>query len=250
MKKATTDKLPKYFRIMQTLIGEIRSGRLAAGQLVPSENELIRKHSISNTTARKVHAELEQAGWVTKVKGKGTFVRPSRVDRSVDRILGFTRNMVEAGRQPSTELLSTKVLKSPRRISINGRRYSLPAPVCEIKRLRLADNVPMMIETRYVSERLCPGIHKRDLTESLYEVYQKHYDLELVQIDQSVSAVLIDAEKTGFTGVTGTIPAFRVEGVTSSAKELVLEMEESIYRGDRYRFSVRATATDSRNLSQ
>ena len=39
----------------------------------------------------------------------------------------------------------------------------------------------------------------------------------------------------------GQIPALKVEGVTYSAKELIIEMEESIYRGDMYRFSVRAT---------
>ena len=37
---------------------------------------------------------------------------------------------------------------------------------------------------------------------------------------------------------TGPIPAFRVEGVTFCGKEMILEMEDSIYRGDKYRFSV------------
>lgn len=55
--------------------------------------------------------------------------------------------------------------------------------------------------------------------------------------------VLIDAKQAGFTGVEGQIPAFKVEGVTFIAKELILEMEESVYRGDMYRFLVRATST-------
>lgn len=237
----TKDRIPKYFRIMQALVAEIRSGAIAPGSQVPSENELIAAYRISNTTARKVHHELERAGWVTRIKGRGTYVRGSRIDRSADRILGFTRNMIEAGRKPSTKLLSVTVRRRGQSLSVNNRRYSLQAPLCEIRRLRLADDVPMMIETRYVSQRLCPDIHKKDLEGSLYDIYQRDYGLELIQIDQSLSAILIDAEQTGFAGVAGKIPAFRVEGVTYTTKELILEMEESIYRGDMYRFSVRAT---------
>lgn len=37
------------------------------------------------------------------------------------------------------------------------------------------------------------------------------------------------------------VPAFRVEGVTFCGKEMILKMEDSIYRGDKYRFSIRAT---------
>jgi GntR family transcriptional regulator len=234
-------QIPKYFRIMQDLLAEIRRGELVAGMQVPSENELIETYKISNTTARKVHHELERSGWVTRIKGKGTYVCGRRVDRSADRILGFTRNMIESGRVPSTRLISAKVRRQDRVLSVNGRRYILRGPLCEIRRLRLADGIPMMIETRYVSERLCPGIRTKDLEGSLYDIYEQDYNLQLVQIDQSLSAILIYPEKVGFPGVEGEIPGFRVEGVTSTAKELILEMEESIYRGDMYRFSVRAS---------
>jgi len=238
----STKQIPKYYRIMQELIEQIRSGRLACGTLVPSENDLIQSHSVSNTTARKVHTELERAGWVTRVKGKGTFVRGNPVDRSVDRILGFNRNMVQAGRKPSTRLISAKLRKAGCAKTVNNRRYRMSGPVCEIKRLRLADGVPMMFETRFVSAQLCPGIHKKDLTGSLYGIYEKDYSLPLTQIDQNLSAVLVDAKEVGFASVEGQIPALKVEGVTTTAKEIILEMEESIYRGDMYRFSVRATS--------
>jgi GntR family transcriptional regulator len=38
----------------------------------------------------------------------------------------------------------------------------------------------------------------------------------------------------------GPIPAFRVEGVTFRGKEVILEMEDSTYRGEKYLVSVRA----------
>jgi GntR family transcriptional regulator len=211
------------------------------GMQIPSENEIIARHRVSNTTARKVHQELERTGWVTRVKGKGTYVRDKRVDRSANRILGFTRNMIEEGYRPSTRVLDVNLRPGGRRIMLQGRRFVLPGPVCAIRRLRLADGQPMMLETRYVSTRLCPGIETQDLAGSLYDVYRDKYGLELAHIDQSLSAVVLDAAASGFSGIEGMIPAFRVNGVTFCAKEVVLEIEESVYRGDRYRFLVRAT---------
>ena len=232
---------PKYFVIMQKISARVRAGDLVPGMQILSENEIIGRYRVSNTTARKVHQELERTGWVTRVKGKGTYVRDKRVNRSATRILGFTKNMVEAGRRPSTRLISVKVRRQGRRMSINGRQYHLAGPVCEIRRLRLADGVPMMRETRYVSEKLCPGISRKRLEGSLYDIYERDYGLLLAQVDQTLSAVVVDGEEAGFPGVAKEIPAFRVEGVTLCGKDVVLEMEESIYRGDTYQFSVRAT---------
>ena len=40
----------------------------------------------------------------------------------------------------------------------------------------------------------------------------------------------------------GGIPGLVVDGVTFCGKELILEMEKSIYRGDKYKFAVRASS--------
>src|SRR4030042_1779143 len=100
--------IPKYYRISREIIERIRTGQLRPGMRAPSENELIRQYGISNTTARKALYAIEAEGWCTRIKGKGTFVREKNVHRSANRILGFTRNMVEAGFTPSTKLLNAR----------------------------------------------------------------------------------------------------------------------------------------------
>src|ERR1035438_9418766 len=96
-----TDKYspPKYYQIRRKIVGSIQRGDLLPGAPVASENEIIEKYHVSNTTARKVLHEMEKEGWVTRVKGKGTFVRDFPVVRAINRIFGFTRNMIEAGRK-------------------------------------------------------------------------------------------------------------------------------------------------------
>ncbi len=232
--------LPRYFCISQEIIARIGRGELLPGAPVPSENELIREYAVSNTTARKVLAELEGAGWVRRVKGRGTYVQRDRVTRSADRILGFTKNMLEAGRVPSTKLLGVRRLKRSRSLVVNGRSYVLAGPLYEISRLRLADGLPVMKETRYVSTRFCPDLDKKNLESSLYSMYEKDYGLRLARVDQILSAVLLRGEELASFGLKKAIPAFRVEGATFCGKDLILELEESLYRGDLYRFFVRA----------
>ncbi len=239
--KTRTRGIPKYLTIAQGIIERVGSGSLPLGAQVPSENELIEQHGVSNTTARRVLAELEKSGWVTRIKGRGTFVRQNRVERSVSRILGFTRNMIEAGRAPSTRLLGIRVLRESRSLEISGRLYTVAAPLYEVQRLRLADSVPMMKETRYVSMQFCPGLDRQNLEGSLYDIYEREYGLRLARIDQILRATILEGRALGAFETDEPMPAFRVEGVTFIAKEVILEMEESIYRGDAYSFYVTAT---------
>jgi len=234
--------LPKYFIISQEIISQIQNGKLLPGMKIPSENEIIRKYQVSNTTARKTLQEIEKEGWVFKIKGKGTFVKTRDVERPISRILGFTRNMIEAGYVPSTKLLSAKVIERGYSALINGRRYQMKGPVYKIHRLRFADHIPMMLEERYISMAFCPNIDQQNFEGSLYQIYNDVYGLELKEVNQMLSTIIItDSQTKSLFETKDDIPAFLVDGVTFCGKEMILEMEQSIYRGDKYRFSVRAT---------
>jgi GntR family transcriptional regulator len=238
----TTDRYspPKYFQIRRKIVGSIQRGELPPGAPVPSENDIIGKYQVSNTTARKVLHEMEREGWVTRIKGKGTFVRDFPVVRAINRIFGFMRNMIEAGRKPATKLIGFHLREEDHSQTINGRQFTLKGPFCEIERLRLADGIPMMKETRYISLTLCPEIQRRNLEQSLYELFAKQYDIHLTEIVQMLSAVVLEGEWLQVFQVERPIPAFRVEGASFCGKDMIVEMENAVYRGDMYRFAAKA----------
>lgn len=231
---------PKYFQISREIITLIEAGKLSPKAFVPSENEIIAKYKVSNTTARKALHELEKGGWVTRVKGKGTIVRDQTVVRAINRIFGFTKNMLEAGRKPTTKLTGFRLHDADHTQTINGREFTLKGPFCEIDRIRYADGIPMMSETRYISLQLCPDIQRRDLEHSLYKLYEKEYGVRLTEINQMVSAVVLEREQLKHFNLEKSVPAFRVEGVSFCGKDLIIEMEDAIYRGDMYRFAAKA----------
>jgi DNA-binding GntR family transcriptional regulator len=61
-------------RVADELRASIESGRLAPGDRVPSEQALAVQFGVSRGTARRGLAELEAAGLVTAVQGRGRFV--------------------------------------------------------------------------------------------------------------------------------------------------------------------------------
>lgn len=206
-----------------------------------SENQIIEAYGVSNTTARRALQEVERAGWVHRIKGKGTVVQESRVGRSLDRILGFTKNMLEAGRKPTTVLLDAHKRHTDRTLTISGKTYHLQGPILVIERLRLADNIPIMYETRYISSQLCPGMLEKNLEGSLYDLYENEWGKMISEIRQSLSTILIEQNRLqAHFGLNAPVPAFLVEGVTFCGRDTILEMEESIYRGDQYNFNVTA----------
>ncbi|HQO06333.1 MAG TPA: GntR family transcriptional regulator [Fervidobacterium sp.] len=66
--------VPTYIRVLKYLEDLILSGKLSAGDKIPSENELARMFSTTRVTVRKALDELEKNGIISKVPGVGTFV--------------------------------------------------------------------------------------------------------------------------------------------------------------------------------
>jgi AcrR family transcriptional regulator len=64
-----------YLRIADEIAGDIRSGRLAEGQRVPSTRRIVRDRGVAMATATKVIGSLREAGLVETIPGSGTIVR-------------------------------------------------------------------------------------------------------------------------------------------------------------------------------
>jgi len=92
-----------YERLYAYVVDEIRKGALRSGDRVPSEKELARTHGVSRITSMRALQDLERAGIVDRIRGKGTFVardaqrlavpdgehRPPRRDRRSTSQLAF-----------------------------------------------------------------------------------------------------------------------------------------------------------------
>ena len=70
--------VPLYAQLKELILGEIQSGALKAGDMIPTEHELMEQYSISRNVVRQAIGELVEGGYLIRKKAKGTFVSTPR----------------------------------------------------------------------------------------------------------------------------------------------------------------------------
>lgn len=71
---------PIYEQIARQIKDAILSGELAEGKMLPSIRALANDLRISVITTKRAYSDLEDAGFVNTVQGKGTFVAGGNLD--------------------------------------------------------------------------------------------------------------------------------------------------------------------------
>lgn len=241
------DRTSKYLKISREIISQIESGVLQPGNKIPSENELINEYKISNTTARKVLSFVENQGWVKKIKGKGTFVINRSKEMHLNRILGsfdamkesFRNNLIKEGLTPKDILLEKIILNEGISINVNNKNHVIEGKVLKLHRLRYANDVLMKDETKYISMTLCPDVHLDEMNDSLINLYKKKYRIHLSDIQRTISTKVVDPkEKENYFGNSIPMAVFILGSVASNDRSETIEIEYSLYRGDKYSFTI------------
>lgn len=68
------DARPIYTQIVDNFKSQIAAGILQSGEKLPSVRELAGELAINPNTIQRAYRELEMAGWIATVPGKGCFV--------------------------------------------------------------------------------------------------------------------------------------------------------------------------------
>lgn len=75
------DGMPKHERLRAYLLKELQEGKLRPGDALPTELALANSAEVSRNTVRHALAELERSGLIRRVRGSGTFVHSSAMER-------------------------------------------------------------------------------------------------------------------------------------------------------------------------
>ena len=138
------DDRPPYRQIAAALREAITAGRLAPGDRLPSESELVERYDVTRMTARQAIQELRTEGLVVAEHGRGVFVRAAPVVRRLASER-FARRHREQGKAAfSVEAETTGYTASVDRIKV----YEGPAPAEIAARLGLAPSDTVVIRDR------------------------------------------------------------------------------------------------------
>ncbi|MEU9844724.1 GntR family transcriptional regulator [Actinomadura sp. NPDC048032] len=209
---------------------------LDVGDALPSERRLAEDLGVSRPTLRQAIDGLVAEGLLDRRHGSGTYVAEPRIAVSLT-MTSFTEDMIRRGMKPGGRVLSFRTETAGARI---GRRLAL-SPVEEvftIRRLRLADEAPMAIETLYLPRALMPDLRRSDLEgRSFYDLLRGN-GVVIASGTETIEPTVTTAEEAAELGVPVHMPAFLFERITRDADGRPLEYVRSLYRGDRYRLEL------------
>lgn len=168
---AVDENSPIYLQLREVVRERIESGEYAPGCPIPSENTLASTYGINRLTVRSALDALVEEGILWRIQGKGVFVVGKRIERDLDNLTGFHK-AIEGGRaNPSVRILEKGRRKAG---SVYAKRLGIDPEddIFFIRRLNMADDMPISVEHIYVPSEFVPNLLDIDLDLfSLYDVY-------------------------------------------------------------------------------
>lgn len=228
-----TSSLNKYEQLAVNLQERISS--LAPHAALPTERELLEEFSVSRSTVRQAIRVLLSQGLIYNIQGSGTYVAdPGAVSKTM-RLTGFSEDMRQRGMKPSSTILTDEsVAASPELAAM--LQTTLGTPLRKLRRLRLADDVPMALETIYLIDEMLDGAQV-DVDRSIYEQLTAA-GIVVDRAAQTIKAVNLDVGQARLLDQAVGAAAIEVSRVTYTDRGVPFEQAVTTYRGDRYSFQI------------
>jgi GntR family transcriptional regulator len=225
----------RYQHVREELEAEIERGRRPVGSRLPPERALADHFGVSRVTLRRALDELATAGVVAR-SGMAWVVASPTIGEPPNVLMSFSEMAASRGLKPGGRVLH----RGPRPATIDEAEALGLAPgaaLFELERLRLLDEVPIMIDRTRIPLSLAPGLDRVNLEQrSLYEVLEQRFAIRPTRARLTVEAIPADERRARLLGLEPGKPLLLCQQQSEDELGRQIELCEMVYRGDRYRF--------------
>lgn len=225
-------KEPIYLQIERYLKDLIDSGKVKAGELLPSENQISEEFAVTRMTVRLAYNNLVKEGYITRKRGVGSIVLGNRISDNISNIQSFTKEMTKKGYNITTKLVSLKLVEADELLK-NKLNIEVGDNVWKIKRVRYAEGEPVSYMITYMPVMMFPNLKKDDCG-SLYK-YVEDCGYVISMAHRSVEAVIAKDELMKLLQLEYEAPLLHIE------QTAVLESGETFEYSHTYHFGYRLT---------
>lgn len=233
---------PLFAQVRERLRRSILEGTLAPGDRLPSESALIDQHGVSRITVRQALADLQSAGLIDTVNGKGSFVTRPDHPTTLGPLVGILETMRKRGYRAHGELVSHRVVSATREIA-RALAIEPGRAVGALTVQRYLDDQPFAIGTTYLDEALALRLAAVDLREiDVATALAVELGMRPAETRCSISAVAAPRSVARRLNCEPGSPLLRVRTHTFDLNRRAVTWSQTDCRGDRmdYRVTLRS----------
>ncbi|GAC1404925.1 MAG: GntR family transcriptional regulator [Ktedonobacteraceae bacterium] len=222
-----------YQQVLSRLTEAIESGKIGAGDKLPTEAELVQSYGISRTTARRALDELRRQGLVRREPGRGTFRSDPILRADLPYLHSFSDEIRRLGYRPGAKLLLQSAGVADQSVAAQ-LSVDVGSPILYIRRLRTADEKPIFVCDSYLPLTRFPALGHADYSvTSLHELFEQTIG-QIVRATQWIGVTTVDPDIAALLGIETGSSVLRLHRVTYVADNLQVESVQAFFHPNRY----------------
>ncbi len=231
-----------HLQIEQQLLSEIHSGKYPVGSQIPTENEFASQLGVSRPTVRQALNSLAYKGYLTRVKGRGTFVAQAKIlHESTSFITSYHAESQKSGSTLRTKVLDVQVRRSEDYVALKLGIHP-GEKVTQLTRLRSLENGTqqenVVYTVLYVPCKLFPDMETIDFTDlSFYDVLSSR-DLSVAHASKKLEVIPAPAEVAANLKISPFEPVIYIRSVGYTGFGTAIEYSESYYPAGNSSFQI------------
>jgi len=229
-----SDHVPLYFQIKNVIAEQIREGRLASGELLPSEHALMQMFNVSRATIRQALGELEIEGLIERRQGVGTFVKAKKIEPEIIKLTSFSEDMKSRGFKPGSKTIEVENILPDGQI-MNYLGLSAKTPVWCVRRLRFANDEPIGLQYLYIPPWVEIDPQELMNLQSYYELLSRK-GIKLAHASELLIARNATKREAELLNIKAGRSLLVADRITYDTHNVCVEYVQFIYRADRYQY--------------
>ncbi len=225
-----SNPLPLWAQIEADLRRRMRAG--AFDDRFPSEYELVADYGVSRHTVRETLRRLREEGILDSGRGRGTWVRKTRIEQPLGALYSLFRSVEAQGLEQRSVVRALEV-----RIDATvARRLDKPADTefVYLERLRLADSEPLALDRAWLPRAVAGPLLDADFSHSgLYDELANLTGTRLTGGNELITAVVPAGVNRRLLKLPTGTAAMEVRR-TGCLLNQPVEWRETLVRGDRF----------------
>jgi GntR family transcriptional regulator len=228
---------PLYKEVKRQMLRALAAGEWAPGEAIPAEKKLCERFAVSIGTLRKAIDELVAENLLIRHQGRGTYVATHNREQQMFRFFNFVGH--DGSKTYPTLALIAFTKKKAGKIALAKLALPALAKVFEFTNLLSLHDAPVIVDEITLPEALFDGLTEallRNRPNTLYNLYQTHFGLNVIRIDERLRASTASAQHADLLGIETGAPVLEVRRVAYSYNDQPVEWRISYVNTEKYEF--------------